>query len=84
MEKWKSKLNVGPSIREIDVSVLRDAVAHLIVEANYNIPGDGRFDQSEIPADLKLAVGRVDLSVMTCFAILGDCFCGSSFQLCKK
>jgi fumarate hydratase subunit alpha len=33
-------LNVGPSIREIDVSVLRDAVAHLIVEANYNIPGD--------------------------------------------
>jgi fumarate hydratase subunit alpha len=33
-------LNVGPSIREIDVSVLRDAVAHLIVEANYNIPDD--------------------------------------------
>ena len=27
-------------IREIDVSVLRDAVARLIVEANYNIPDD--------------------------------------------
>src|ERR1051325_4423522 len=35
---------------------------------NYNVPGDGRFDQSEIPADLKLAVGRVDLAGMTCFA----------------
>src|SRR5437762_840004 len=29
---------------------------------NYNTPGDGRFDQSEIPSDLELAVGRVDLS----------------------
>src|SRR5262245_25368155 len=33
---------VGPSstVREIDVSVLRNAVARLIVEANYNIPAD--------------------------------------------
>ena len=28
------------SVREIDVSVLRDTVARLIVEANYNIPTD--------------------------------------------
>src|SRR4051812_13656974 len=27
-------------IRDIDVSVLRDTIAHLIVEANYNIPSD--------------------------------------------
>jgi hypothetical protein len=35
---------------------------------NYNTPGDGRFDQSSIPSDLELAVGRVDLSNMTCFS----------------
>jgi fumarate hydratase subunit alpha len=33
-------LRISPAIREIDVSVLRDAVARLIVEANYNIPDD--------------------------------------------
>jgi fumarate hydratase subunit alpha len=38
-------------IREIDVSVLRDAVARLIVEANYNIPAD-------ILDALRDAVGR--------------------------
>ena len=32
MEKW--------AVREIDVTVLRDTVARLIVEANYNIPAD--------------------------------------------
>ena len=31
---------MSPPIREIDVSLLRDAVARLIVEANYNIPDD--------------------------------------------
>jgi fumarate hydratase subunit alpha len=30
----------GPPVREIDVSALRDTVARLIVEANYNIPDD--------------------------------------------
>jgi len=30
----------GPPIREIEVSVLRETVARLIVEANYNIPAD--------------------------------------------
>jgi fumarate hydratase subunit alpha len=30
----------GPAVRDIDVSVLRDTVARLIVEANYNIPAD--------------------------------------------
>ena len=32
---------------------------------NRNIPGDGKFDQSTLPAPLKLMVGRVDLSNMT-------------------
>ena len=30
----------GPPVRDINVSVLRDTVARLIVEANYNIPPD--------------------------------------------
>jgi hypothetical protein len=35
---------------------------------NYNVPGDGKFDQGQIPSDLELAVGRVDLSNMTCYS----------------
>jgi hypothetical protein len=32
---------------------------------NDNVPGDGKFDQSSLPSDLELQVGRVDLSGMT-------------------
>lgn len=35
---------------------------------NHNVPGDGKFDQSEIPSDLELQVGRVDLYYMTCYS----------------
>ncbi|HEY6228327.1 MAG TPA: hypothetical protein VI282_14490, partial [Verrucomicrobiae bacterium] len=35
---------------------------------NYNTPGDGKFDQGQIPSDLELALGRVDLSNMTCYS----------------
>jgi hypothetical protein len=31
---------------------------------NYNVPGDGKFDQSTLPAPVKLMVGRVDLANM--------------------
>ncbi len=27
---------------------------------NHNIPGDGKFDQNTIPADVKFAIGRID------------------------
>ncbi|HUS37470.1 MAG TPA: hypothetical protein VM680_19135 [Verrucomicrobiae bacterium] len=37
-------------------------------ESNWNVPGDGKFDQGEYPAELKLAVGRIDFSDMTCYA----------------
>jgi hypothetical protein len=37
-------------------------------ESNWNVPGDGKFDQGYYPAELKLAVGRIDMSDMTCFA----------------
>lgn len=29
---------------------------------NHNVPGDGKFDQSVLPSDLELQVGRVDFS----------------------
>ena len=37
-------------------------------EWNRNSPGDGKFDQSDLPSDIELAVGRVDLYNMTCFS----------------
>ena len=36
--------------------------------SNRNIPGDGKFDQSTIPGQVEIPVGRVDLSNMTCFS----------------
>jgi hypothetical protein len=35
---------------------------------NHNIPGDGKFDQSGMPSDVEVAVGRVDFYNMTCYA----------------
>ncbi len=35
---------------------------------NRNIPGDGKFDQSAVPSDVDLWVGRVDFANMTTFA----------------
>jgi hypothetical protein len=35
---------------------------------NHNVPGDGKFDQTNLPSEVELQVGRVDLSNMTCFA----------------
>jgi len=34
---------------------------------NRNVPGDGKFDQSELPSDLELEIGRVDLSDLPSF-----------------
>lgn len=36
-----------------------------------NVPGDGKFDQSAVPGDVELQVGRVDLSSMTTFSVIG-------------
>jgi len=35
---------------------------------NDNVPGDGKFDQSVLPSDLELQVGRIDLSNLPAFA----------------
>ncbi|MCX5757802.1 MAG: fibronectin type III domain-containing protein [Candidatus Hydrogenedentes bacterium] len=36
---------------------------------NRNVPGDGKYDQSTLPTDLALMVGRVDLANMPAFAL---------------
>ena len=36
---------------------------------NQNIPGDGKFDQSSIPSDVELEVGRIDLAAMPIFGV---------------
>lgn len=36
---------------------------------NHNVPGDGKFDQTLLPSDVDLQVGRVDLSDMPAFAL---------------
>jgi hypothetical protein len=36
---------------------------------NHNIPGDGKFDQTFLPSDVDLQVGRVDLSRLPAFAL---------------
>lgn len=35
---------------------------------NHNVPGDGKYDQSEIPEDATASIGRVDLSGLPNFA----------------
>lgn len=37
-------------------------------DANDNVPSDGKFDQSEIPSDIEIGVGRVDFYNMPGFA----------------
>ncbi|MBK8498064.1 MAG: hypothetical protein IPL52_04425 [Flavobacteriales bacterium] len=36
---------------------------------NHNVPGDGKFDQSDMPSPVELQVGRVDLSRMDAFPL---------------
>ncbi len=35
--------------------------------ANHNVPGDGKWDQSQIPSNIELQVSRIDLSDMPAF-----------------
>jgi hypothetical protein len=45
-----------------------DDTVTITSSSNPNVPGDGKFDQSEPPTPVRLQMGRVDLSSMTCFA----------------
>lgn len=37
-------------------------------QANWNVPGDGKYDQTSLPSDVDLAVGRVDFHDLPAFA----------------
>ena len=39
------------------------------VARQHNVPGDGKFDQSEIPGPVRLAVGRVDFHDLPAFGV---------------
>lgn len=43
-----------------------------IRQENVNIPGDGKFDQSLIPTDLDLCVGRIDMRRLKTFGVGSD------------
>jgi len=47
-----------------DVSVNNDTASH---PDNINVPGDGKFDQNEIPSEVELQTGRIDLSNLPSF-----------------
>lgn len=48
------------------------ALSELVARSdNVNIPGDGKFDQSLIPTDLELCVGRVDMRRLKTFGVVG-------------
>jgi hypothetical protein len=50
-------------------------------QRNWNFPGDGKFDQDEIPSSLELQVGRVDLSQISNF---GDTYIGLTRRYLSK
>ena len=43
-------------------------VSNTVAGRHGNVPGDGTFDQNQIPGPVHLAVGRVDLSALPAFA----------------
>jgi hypothetical protein len=59
------------------VDTVKDALKHPAgghgtLPENVNVPGDGRFDQSEIPGKTWLQLGRVDFSNLPAFAPLTE------------
>lgn len=53
---------------DFQVNITSDTVASR--PENKNIPGDGKFDQSMIPTDLELCVGRLDMWDLPTFGVI--------------
>ena len=49
-----------------DVTVLDTSASRAV---NRNVPGDGKYDQSVVPSDLELELGRVDFYDMPAFSL---------------
>jgi hypothetical protein len=52
------------------VTIADPAVADRV--ENRNVPGDGKFDQSQIPTDIELAVGRIDMRKLWAIGVVRD------------
>ena len=63
---WPADVFYGDINGEWTDSSVTSVVAERAI--SHNVPGDGKFDQSNIPSPVELAVGRVDFWNMTSFA----------------
>ncbi|HEY3323601.1 MAG TPA: PA14 domain-containing protein [Planctomycetota bacterium] len=63
---WASDTFYGTMSGSWTDSTVNDSGASF--SENYNVPGDGKYDQSYIPADATLGVGRVDLYNLPSFS----------------
>jgi hypothetical protein len=63
---WPADVYYGDMNGTWTDSVINDTSAE--DPRNFNVPGDGKFDQSDIPAPVVLEVGRVDLQDLPSFA----------------
>lgn len=52
------------------VTITSDALTNRV--ENKNQPGDGKFDQSQIPSDVEVAVGRVDFRRLPTYGVTSD------------
>ncbi len=62
---WPADLYYGELDGEWTDSIVNNTSASR--PANHNVPGDGKFDQTFLPSDVDLQVGRVDVSAMQVF-----------------
>ena len=49
-----------------------------------NVPGDGKFDQTVIPSDIDLQVGRIDLADMPSFQLMGESTAATETRLLQQ
>ncbi|MEL6923104.1 MAG: T9SS type A sorting domain-containing protein [Bacteroidota bacterium] len=63
---WSADCYYGEMTSDWTDSIANNELAFF--ERNKNVPGDGKFDQSAIPSEMELAVGRVDFFNMLAFA----------------
>ncbi len=62
---WPADVYYGDPAGGYSDAYINDTTASR--EANWNIPGDGKWDQTVIPGNVELMVGRIDFSNMPAF-----------------
>lgn len=63
---WPADLYYGSMSGSWSDSTVSSTIADS--SRHWNVPGDGKFDQTSIPADVTLSVGRIDFSNMPAFS----------------